>query len=487
MILIIGYGSFGRRVVNHAKTIDTVVVVDNKETVFDSVEQVDFKYIVGDATDVEVLKKAGIELADTIVILTNNPEINRKIAELVCELNPKAHKIVRGIPKYPDLYDELPIDRIIYPLESAAREVIKEIEKSKLKRKLFDLKNILIKAKRECLGSNNGEKEGNKEKDIAPLLIVTHNNPDPDAMASAMALKTIASKWDVEADIAYGGNIGFDENKAMINLLGIKMKHIRDVDLSKYCAIAVVDTSSSKNLPFDPETKEIDIVIDHHENGDLTARYMDVQSDVGATATILTEYLRELDISPSRDLATALFYAIASDTNYFKRKVTKKDFDAAGYLQGLIDAKTLQMIENPDMDTETMEVLAKAVLNRKIVKGNIALSYVGEISNRDALPRAADFLLRMEGITTTFVFGIVGDNIHISARTKDLRVDVGDILRKAFDGGGHQAAAAAYIPLGIFKAVSDKESLRKLVEEAIRTKIFEVMGIKEEEKQKTSE
>ena len=486
MILIIGYGSFGRRVVNYAKTIDTVVVVDNNEAVFDSVEQVDFKYIVGDATDVEVLKRADVELADTIVVLTNNPEINRKIAELVCELNPKAHKIVRGIPKYLDLYDGLPIDRVIYPLESAAREVIKEIEKSKLKRKLFDLRDILIKAKKMCLEFNNSEKEG-KEKDISPLLIVTHNNPDPDAMASAMALKTIASKWDVEADIAYGGNIGFDENKAMINLLGIKMKHIKDVDLDKYCAIAVVDTSSSKNLSFNPETKKIDIIIDHHENGDLTAKYMDVQSDGGATVTILTEYLRELDIVPSRDLATALFYAIASDTNYFKRKVTKKDFEAAGYLQGLIDAKTLQMIENPDMDTETMEVLARAILNRKIVKGNIALSYVGEISNRDALPRAAEFLLRMEGITTTFVFGIVGDNIHISARTKDLRVDVGDILRKAFDGGGHQTASAAYIPLGIFKAVSDKESLRKLVEEAIRTKIFEVMGIKEEEKQKTSE
>jgi nanoRNase/pAp phosphatase (c-di-AMP/oligoRNAs hydrolase) len=189
----------------------------------------------------------------------------------------------------------------------------------------------------------------------------------------------------------------------------------------------------------------------------------------------------ELDMEPSRNLATALFYGIQSDTDYFKRETSKLDFEAAAYLQGHIDATILNMIENPEISTEIMEVIAKAIMNRKVVKGNIALAYVGEITNRDALPKAADYLLKMEGISTTFVFGIVGDEIHISARTKDLRLNLGEILNKAFGGGGHQTAAAAKIPLGIFKAVSDKGALRKLVEEAIRAKILEVIGIKEEE------
>lgn len=209
---------------------------------------------------------------------------------------------------------------------------------------------------------------------------------------------------------------------------------------------------------------------------------MDIRPDVGATASILTQYLMELEMEPSRNLATALFYGIQADTDYFKREVSKLDFEAAAYLQGYIDASLLNMIENPEISTEVMEVLAKAIMNRKVVKGNIALAYVGEISNRDALPKAADFLLKMEGISTTFVFGIVGDEIHISARTKDLRLNLGEILSKAFGGGGHQTAAAAKIPLGIFKSVSDKEALRKLVEEAIRAKILEIIGIKEEEK-----
>jgi nanoRNase/pAp phosphatase (c-di-AMP/oligoRNAs hydrolase) len=481
MILIIGYGSFGRKIVNNAKNLDKIVVIDKNEAVFESLEEIDFDYIVGDATEEDTLNRARIKDADTILILTNNYEINRKIAELVTQLNQRGYLIVRGVVKYPDLYSGLDVDKVIYPLESAAKDVIAEIEKSKLRRKLADLRELALDARRK-FNKYYGEKEDKESTDSefkAPFLIVTHKNPDPDAMASSMALKTILEKWGVNSEIVYGGKIGYDENKAMINLLGIKLKHIDDVDLKNYCSIAVVDSSSSKTLPIDAENTEIAILIDHHENGDLNAKYEDIRQDVGATATILTEYLMQMDMTPSRDLATALYYAIASDTNYFKRKTSKKDFEAAGYLQGLMDAKVLEMIENPEMDTETMEVLARAILNRKIIKGNIALSYVGMIKNRDALPRAAEFLLKMEGITTTYVFGISENEIHISSRTKDLRIDVGDIMKKAFGGGGHQSSAAASIELGIFESVSDKNALRKLVEEAIQAKIFEAVGIEE--------
>ncbi|WP_292461003.1 DHH family phosphoesterase [Methanothermococcus sp.] len=483
MILIIGYGSFGRKVVNYAKILDKVVVIDKNASVFESLEKVDFNYIVGDASEKETLIKANIQDADTILVLTNEYEINKKIAELVSELNPKGYLIVRGIVKYPDLYSGIDVNKIIYPIECAAKEVIHEIEKSKLRRKLMDLKEIVmdVKVRHNNTTSENSkllENNENSNRNV-PFLIVMHNNPDPDSIASAMALKRIMGKWGVDADITYGGKIGFDENKAMVNLLGVKLTHIDNVNLENYEGIAVVDASSSKVLPIDTKTHKIDIIIDHHDNGDLTADYMDIQPDIGAASTILTGYLIHLNMTPKQDLATALYYAICTDTNYFKRKTSKKDFEAAGYLQDLMDPKTLEMIENPEMDTETMEILATAIINRKIIRSSIALSYVGMIKNRDALPKAADFLLKMEGITTTYVFGISENKIHISARTKDLRVDVGDIMKRAFGGGGHQNSAAASIDLGIFESVSDKDSLRTLVEEAIQTKILEVMGIGE--------
>jgi nanoRNase/pAp phosphatase (c-di-AMP/oligoRNAs hydrolase) len=378
-------------------------------------------------------------------------------------------------------------------VECAAKEVMHEIEKSKLIRKLRDLEEVVNEVKikfsdltehSDAVVINNSVNKGSADNyniDKTPFLIIMHNNPDPDSIASALALKRILEKWGVKSDITYGGKIGMDENKAMVNLLSIKLTHIDEIDINRYMGYAIVDASSSKVIPIDFNSYniDIDIIIDHHSNGDLTARYMDIRPDIGATATILLEYLTHLDTIP-QDLATALYYAICSDTNYFKRKTSKKDFEAAGYLQDLMDPKTLEMIENPEIDTEAMEILANAILNRKVIKNSITLSYVGMIKNRDALAKTADFLLKMEGITTTYVFGISGNKIHISARTKDLRIDVGDIMKKAFGGGGHQSSAAASVELGIFESVSDKQSLRKLVEEAIQTKILKVMGIEEE-------
>ncbi|XRO75628.1 DHH family phosphoesterase [Methanocaldococcus sp. 28A] len=474
MITVIGFGSFGRKVVNFIKNKEPITIIDKNIEDADDLVKEGIKVVIGDATEDEILKKAEIDKADIVLILTNSSEINRAIAEKVCMLSPNSYKIARAIPGYPELYSGLNIDKIINILESGAKDIAKEVEDAKLKRKLMQLKSILVEGKKKCI-----ELEKIEEKK-APLLIITHINPDPDAIASAMALKTIAEKWGVDADIAYGGSIGYDENKAMVNLLGVNLLNVENINLNNYCVIAVVDTSTLKQLPL--EIQDIDIIIDHHNNADLTAKYMDIRPEVGATASILTQYLMELEIEPSRNLATALFYGIQSDTDYFKRETSKLDFEAAAYLQSYIDPTLLNMIENPEISTEVMEVLAKAIMNRRVVKGNIALSYVGEIRNRDALPKAADFLLKMEGISTTFVFGIVGDEIHISARTKDLRLNLGEILNKAFGGGGHQTAAAAKIPLGIFKAVSDKEALRKLVEEAIRAKILEVIGIREDVK-----
>ena len=348
MILIIGYGSFGRKVVNYAKTMDKVVVIDKNASVFESLEKVDFNYVVGDASEKETLNRANIKDADTILVLTNKYEINKKIAELVSELNPKGYLIVRGIVKYPDLYSGINVNKIIYPIECAAKEVIHEIEKSKLRRKLMDLEEIVmsVKIRHNNVSENsklteNHENNNNGDNKV-PFLIVMHNNPDPDSIASAMALKRIMGKWGVDSDITYGGKIGFDENKAMINLLGVKLIHIDEIDLDDYVGIALVDASSSKVLPIDAKNHKIDIIIDHHDNGDLIADYMDIRSDVGAAATILTDYLMHLNMTPKQDLATALYYAICTDTNYFKRNTSKKDFEAAGYLQDLMDPKTLE-------------------------------------------------------------------------------------------------------------------------------------------------
>ena len=492
MILIIGYGALGKKVVNNLKDMDELVVIDKDYSRFESLDDVFFKYILGDATDPEVLKKCDVDKADTVIVLTNEHNTNREIVKLVREYNSDCYLIARGIIKYPNLYENLEVNKIIYPIDCATREIVGEVEKSKLLKKIKNLKNIVMSkingtVNAEAIIINNENDKSKKNGKPKKFLIMTHKNPDPDSISSAMALQRILNSWGVDSDIAYGGKIGMDENKAMVNVLNIEMKYIggdneeETIDLEPYIGYAIVDTSSSTNLPINLEETDIDIdiVIDHHENGDLTGKFTDIRPKIGATATILTEYLKELNLLKDKDdkVATALYYGICSDTNYFRsEKSEKKDMEMAFYLKDYINRGLLKVIENPPMDTESVEALGRAIMNKQIVNNNILMSYVGTINNRDVLARIADFLLNMEGINTTYIYGIVGNKIYISGRTKDVRTNVGEIMKKAFNGGGHSSSAGAEIDLGIFGDVSDKEILRKLVEEAIKSKILSVMG-----------
>jgi nanoRNase/pAp phosphatase (c-di-AMP/oligoRNAs hydrolase) len=146
------------------------------------------------------------------------------------------------------------------------------------------------------------------------------------------------------------------------------------------------------------------------------------------------------------------------------------------------DHDLLLKIETPLMSAETLDVLSEAIRNRKI-RGSFLLTNVGFIRDRDTLPQAADYLLRLEGISTVLVYGIGEDVIHISGRNKDIRINLGEIMQKAFgnigSAGGHATAAAAKIPLGLFGGVKDKDSLLKLAEEAITDRFFRAVGLEE--------
>jgi len=190
--------------------------------------------------------------------------------------------------------------------------------------------------------------------------------------------------------------------------------------------------------------------------------------------------VQELDFELSSNLATALLYGIRTDTNEFKRNTSAADLTAAAYLYGFVDQDLLAQIETPSMSPEAMDVLGVAIRNKKI-EGSYLISNVGFIHDRDTLPQAADYLLKLEGISTVLVFGIAEDRIVISARSKDIRINIGDIVQKAFgdigSAGGHQKTAAAQIPLGVFSGVKDRAILMKLTEEAVTRRFLTAVGL----------
>jgi len=324
-------------------------------------------------------------------------------------------------------------------------------------------------------------------EDAGELTIVCHNNPDPDCLASALALGRIAANAGIdERHVLYSGAISHQQNRAFVNLLELDLTPFdaeRVMNRPEGSLLAFVDHSIPGRNNEAPSNTAVDIVIDHHPADDIEARFVDHRASIGATATILAEYVHELDVTMDTTLATALLFAIRRETLGFLRGTTDAEYAAAGRLHGNADLDLLRQLSNPSVSGATVDAIGDAIDNRS-VHGNALITHVGRTSERDALPQAADYLATLEGVETTVVFGIVADTIQISARSTDSRIHIGDSLQEAFDGvgdaGGHREMAGGEIPLGIFAEYTDDENLIDIVERLVTRRLVDSMGLSDD-------
>ncbi|MUV88968.1 bifunctional oligoribonuclease/PAP phosphatase NrnA [Halapricum sp. CBA1109] len=315
------------------------------------------------------------------------------------------------------------------------------------------------------------------------LTIVCHNNPDPDCLASALALGRIAAAAGIdERRILYSGTISHQQNRAFVNLL--------DIDLQPFDRGAVVDRADDELLAFVdhsvaggnnevPDGTPVDIVLDHHPAENIEARFVDHRPELGATATILTEYVTELDVEIDTTLATALLFAIRRETLGFLRGTTPAEYAAAGNLHETADRDLLRKLSTPSVSGVTVDAIADAIENR-FVTGAVLITHVGRTSERDALPQAADYLATLEGVETAIVFGIVEESIHLSGRSTDPRIHMGDVLAGAFEdvgsAGGHREMAGGEVPLGIFAGYED-DQLVDIVEQVVTARLIGTLNL----------
>ncbi|MBN1830107.1 MAG: bifunctional oligoribonuclease/PAP phosphatase NrnA [Deltaproteobacteria bacterium] len=285
------------------------------------------------------------------------------------------------------------------------------------------------------------------------ILIMCHNNPDPDTIAAAFALKSIflqAGKRKVT--IGYGGIIGRAENRQFVRRLKIDLTHVREIDFRVYSVICLVDTQPHTGNNALPQNILPHIVIDHHplRRESTKCPFFDVRPKYGSSSTILTEYLRELNFTVGRRLATALFYGLKTDTNELLRSTVKADLDAFTFLFPKTAPRTLAAIENPSIPKSYFLKFADAIDN-SIQYQDAIVSQMGKLTTPDIVGEMADFLLRMEGIRWTLCLGEYQDDLYMSVRTSRRRRMAGmtalRIVHGLGTGGGHEKAAAGKIPL----------------------------------------
>ncbi len=285
------------------------------------------------------------------------------------------------------------------------------------------------------------------------VLILPHNNPDPDAIASAVALRfLIMNTLSLPCLIAYKGTIGRAENRALMRYLNDPMRRLEDLDMQQPVALAVVDTQpGTGNSPIDSHV-EVRVVIDHHPRPDIAYNpvFADIRPECGATATIMTQYLQAAAIQPPPDLATALFYGIKTDTLGLVRGATADDIDAYLYLQPLVDVNKLIMIENAQVPAAYFRQLNTTVEAASIYN-DLVVSYIGPMGYPDLAGEMADLLLRMEGIQSSMCLGTFANVLIFSIRTRRPGGGAGSMARAVVtsggSAGGHGAMAGGQVPL----------------------------------------
>lgn len=285
------------------------------------------------------------------------------------------------------------------------------------------------------------------------VLVVTHDYPDPDCLASAYALQTLFASWGVShTAISYGGFAGRAENQAMIALLEIETAPFMSADFSSFERIVCVDCFPGKGNVSLPLSVPVHAVFDHHPPSDKLelSCYSDIREDIAATSTLMVEYLLAANCPIPSRLATALYYGIKSDTGDMLRDVSADDLAAYRLVFDIMNNRLLAQIERPERDLGYYRLIHGAIENAHVT-GSVGFTHLGRISTPDYVAEMADFFFAYEQIEWMLCTGIFGDKLFFSVRSKSSlmagRVAEKIAQRLNGSGGGHTRFAAGQIPL----------------------------------------
>ncbi len=290
-------------------------------------------------------------------------------------------------------------------------------------------------------------------------------NADPDAIASAMAVKRLLWRKVSCVTISNINVIKRPDNIAMIRLLDIKLVHVDEIkDDHDFTKIVMVDSQPSHNPAF--MRFEPDVIIDHHPKTDIKASFMDIRPDYGATASIMTEYLRAAKIKPSVKLATGLFHAIKTDTGNFERQTLIEDVRAFQFLFKYANTTLARKIEQADLRFDFLKYFKIAIENMRMHRGRVFV-HLGQVVNPDVCVIVADFFMRVNPVTWSIVSGIYDEKLIIIFRNDGIRKNAGRLARKSFcrlgSAGGHKSMARAELPVENIKPFADYKDDKKLL------------------------
>ena len=284
-------------------------------------------------------------------------------------------------------------------------------------------------------------------------VVLTHDNPDPDAIASAAGLGfLIEEACGIPVVVTFGGIVGRAENRVLMDIVGVPFERIEGYEFRPGDAFVLVDAQPGAGNTAVPEDARLAVVIDHHPAREVPRKavYQDVREAYGACATMIVELMRAGGLEPGRPLATALFYGIQSETLDLGRETSEPDVEASVHLYPRIDPDALSRIRHARAPRALLEALHDALENAWY-RGGVVFVPVGTLAYPDLVAQLADFVLRVQGVEWVVAVGRYGDDLLVSVRADEPRAHAGVWVREIADGrgpaGGHGQMAGARLPV----------------------------------------
>jgi nanoRNase/pAp phosphatase (c-di-AMP/oligoRNAs hydrolase) len=303
-------------------------------------------------------------------------------------------------------------------------------------------------------------------------------NADPDAIASAMAVKRLLWHKVACVTISNVNIVKRPDNLAMIRLLGVKLIFVDDLDTDCYDKVVMVDSQPDHHQAF--EQFHLDVIIDHHPDSNPQAPFKDIRTNYGATASMMTEYLKAAKIKPSVKLATGLYHAIKTDTDNFQRQTLPEDIRAFQFLFKYANSHLARKIEQAELRLDFLKYY-KIALDRMYLRRSRVFVYLGPISHPDICVLLADFFMRVNSVTWSIISGLYEERLIIILRNDGIRKNAGKTAKESFgnigSAGGHKSMARAEISQKKLSEKVDATDPKAMVRWLVRR--FEKRGTKD--------
>jgi nanoRNase/pAp phosphatase (c-di-AMP/oligoRNAs hydrolase) len=285
------------------------------------------------------------------------------------------------------------------------------------------------------------------------VVVVSHVNPDPDSMASALGIKALVESKQPGKPVilTVDGMIARSENRAMADLIPIPLVPVQQVMIDHETAVVMVDTQPYTGRRHS-EAAMPQVVIDHHDTGGVVegVLFSDIRTHLGATSTMVTGYLIEQSVVVTPQLATALLYGIDSETTGYPREASSLDDGALIWLFPRADKDLLAQIRNPKLPQSHFATFQHALANA-FLYNELVVSWCGTVTQPDIIAELADFFIRFDQVGWSLSAGVFESQLKLSLRASSLGGRAGETLHNVVNGmgtaGGHDKRAGGAIPL----------------------------------------